>query len=139
MNFYFYRLSKTNDATGCVAIIDQSEYSTKLSKFAFSYTTVLIDILLVIKNVLYSHSGNNFTIFTDSISALVAIQIFYPNNPIILDLLCFLHRVFDKEKSITFCWSPENVNIQGNEDADKAVKSQLPEVISILLSPLFGF
>ena len=73
---------KSNDAAGCAAIIGHSEYSAKLSNFASSYTVELIAYLLVIKNVLYRHSGNNFTIFTDSESALDAIYKFYPNNPI---------------------------------------------------------
>ena len=54
-----------NDAAGCAAIIGQSVYSAKLSNFESSCTTELIAILLDIKNILYRHSGNNFTIFTD--------------------------------------------------------------------------
>ena len=121
--FIFTDGSKANDAAGCAAIIGQSEYSAKLATFTFSYTAELIAILLVIKNVLNRHSGDYFTIFSDSKSALVALQSFYTNNPIILDIFYFLRRVFEKGKSITFCWSPGHVNIQGNEDADKAAKS----------------
>ena len=51
--------------------------------FASSYTTELIAIMLVIKYVLYLHSGNNFTIFMESKSALIAFQKFYPNTLII--------------------------------------------------------
>ena len=93
-----------------------------MATFTSSYTAELIAILLVVKNVLYRHSNHNFTIFTDSKSALVALQGFYSNHPIILDIFYFLRRVFEKGKSITFCWSPGHVNIQGNEDADKAAK-----------------
>ena len=92
--FIFTDGSKTNDAAGCAAFIGHSEYSAKLSNFASSYTTKIIDILLVIKKVLYRHSHNNFTTFTYSKSALVAIQKFYPNNPIILDILYFLVTTF---------------------------------------------
>ena len=55
---------KLNDAAGCAAIIDQSEYYAKIFDFASSYTAELISILLVKKNVLYRHSNINFTIFT---------------------------------------------------------------------------
>ena len=83
-------MAQLNDIASCAAIIDQSEYLSKLLNFTLSYTAELIAILLVIKNVLYRHSNNNFTIFTDSKSALVALQNFHPDNPIIFDILCFL-------------------------------------------------
>ena len=115
--------SKSNYAAGCAAIIGQSEYSAKLSNLSSSYTAELIATLLVIKNVLNRHSGDYFTIFSDSKKPLVALQSFYSNNPIILDIFYFLWHVCEKGKSITFCWSPGHVNIQGNEDADNAAKS----------------
>ena len=73
---------KSNNSAGCVAIIGKSVYSAKSSNSASSYTAELIVILLVIKNVLYQHSGNIFTIFIYSKSALAILQNFYPNNPI---------------------------------------------------------
>ena len=79
--FIFTDGSKTKDAAGCTAIFDQSEYSAKLSNLASSYTADLIAILLVINNALYQHSGDYFTILTDSKSALVSLQNFYINNP----------------------------------------------------------
>ena len=88
--FIFTDGSKTNDSAGCAAIICQWEYSAKLINFASSFTAELIAILLVIKNVLYRHSSNNFTMFTASKSSLVALQNFNPNNPIILNIFYFL-------------------------------------------------
>ena len=83
---------------------------------------------------------NNFTIFTDSKSALVALQNFYPNNPIILDIFYTLRQVFEKGKSITFCCSPGHVNIQGNEDADKADKSTAARnKRGFEINPIFGY
>ena len=107
--------SKTNVTADCTTIIGQSEYSAKLSSLSSSYTAELIAILLVIKNVLYRHFGNNFTIFTvlkNALVTLVALQNFYPTNPIILNIFYFLWLVFEKGKFMTFCWSPGHVNIQ---------------------------
>ena len=101
-----------------------------------SCPTKLVAILLVVKNVLYKHSNNYFA---DSKSALVAVQNFYPNNPIILDILYFVRQVFDKGKSITLTWSPRQVNIWGNKDADKTAKSAVArDNINLKFCPLFG-
>ena len=42
-----------------------------------------------------------------------------------------------KGKSITFCWSPGQENIQGNEDADKSTKSVAASVDVIFKSVFF--
>ena len=64
--FIFTGNLKPNYTAGCAANIYQSEYSAKISDLASSYTRELNAIILGIKNVLYRHFGNNFTIFTDS-------------------------------------------------------------------------
>ena len=114
--------SKAGNLVGCAAVTGSTEYAAKLHHLVSSYSAELIAILLVLKNVLYRHAGTSFTIFTDSKSALSAINKFFPDNPIILDIQYFLRRVFEKGKSVTFCWSPGHVGIKGNEDADKAAK-----------------
>ena len=114
--------SKSDDAVGCAAIINDTEYSAKLSKQNSSFSAELIAILLILKNILYNSNFNNFTIFSDSKSALSAIKSFYPNNSLILDIQFYLTRLTNSGKRISFCWSPGHVGIQGNEDADRAAK-----------------
>ena len=129
--------SKTNTTVGCAAVMDQSEYSAKLSNAVSSFSSELIAILLVIKNILYRQNKNSFTIFSDSKSALNAVNKFYPDSPIVLDIHYFLFRIFDSGKHVSFCWSPGHVGIRGNEDADRAAKSAASrETVNYLPIPL---
>ena len=114
--------SKSNQTVGCSAIMGDTEYSAKLNNFVSSYSAELLAILLILKNILYRLNFNNFTVFSDSKSALSALNSFYSDNPIILDIHYFLNRLILNGKRISFCWSPGHVGIQGNEDADKAAK-----------------
>ena len=120
--------SKSNSAVGCAAVVGDSEYSARLSGAVSSYSAELFAILLVVKNLFYRHTSSNFTVFTDSRSALSALNTFYPDNPIILDIHYFLYKLFSIGKNVSFCWSPGHVGIRGNERADLAAKSAASRV-----------
>ena len=65
------------------------------------------------------------TIFSDSRSALEAIQDFYPRNPIVREIQKKTDKLIRKGKAVTFCWIPAHVGVPGNEKADKAAKEAI--------------
>ena len=73
-------------------------------------------------------------IFTDSKSALEAIQDIWTPNPEVRRVL-ELHTKIRKTKDIIFCWVPSHVGIRGNEAADRAAKAALESPVSNSMVP----
>ena len=69
--------------------------------------------------------GSNFTIYSDSLSALSAICEYNSQHPIIQRIQEWLYRLSSKFKSVNFCWVPAHVGIAGNELADHEAKSAI--------------
>ena len=68
-------------------------------------------------------------LFSDSKSALEAIQDLWTPNPLVRRVL-ELHSKVRKTKDIVFCWVPSHVGIGGNEAADRAAKAALESPVS---------
>ena len=64
--------------------------------------------------------GNEWTIFTDSQSSIMAIKDFYPSHPIVQEIQGNLIEIEQINKKITFCKVPSHVGVRGNEMADTA-------------------
>ena len=76
------------------------------------------------KALSYIEVGNEtlHLILTDSLSALLALRTFRPQNPLIQNILKRLTALDHAGKEITLCWMPSHVGILGNELADAAAK-----------------
>jgi len=68
-------------------------------------------------------------IFSDSKSALEAIQDRWTLNPLVRRVL-ELHTKIRQTKDIIFCWVPSHVGIKGNEAADQEAKAALVSPVS---------
>ena len=66
--------------------------------------------------------GASHLILSDSLSSLLALREFYPDNPLIQDILRCITTLELTGKSIKFCWIPSHVGISGNEMADAAAR-----------------
>ena len=66
--------------------------------------------------------GEEYTIFSDSRSALQALKRNITRSPLVIDIKELIHRIQSKNISLDMCWVPGHVNISGNERADKAAK-----------------
>ena len=62
------------------------------------------------------------TIFTDSLSCLVAIKHYQTEHTIITRILNILHH---SSLNINLCWIPSHCNVLGNEQADRIAKRSL--------------
>ena len=63
-----------------------------------------------------------YTIFTDSLSSLLALRDINTYHPILQGILILLTSLERAGKSVVFCWIPSHVGIGGNERADGAAK-----------------
>ena len=59
------------------------------------------------------------TIFSDSLSSIQAIKDIYRNNPLVARIHTLLVRLHGRGQSVTLCWVPSHVGVEGNERADK--------------------
>ena len=65
-----------------------------------------------------------YIIFTDSLSAMQALEGEKTDNHLIVNLLEKLSRLCERA-DIVFCWLRSHIGINGNEEADKAAKDAL--------------
>ena len=68
---------------------------------------------------------NNFVIYTDSLSAIQALQSRKWENPLVQQLLIQYLKFLNDGRHIVLCWVPSHVGIQGNEYADAFAKGAL--------------
>merc|ERR1712121_162399 len=84
------------------------------------YTAEAYAILRALRQGL--KSKKDMTIFTDSLSCLVAIKHYQTEHTIITRILNILHF---SSLNISLCWIPSHCNVLGNEQADRIAKRSL--------------
>ena len=113
--------SKMGNGVGCAYFTQYTEQSFKLDINSSIFTAELYAILKVVQ-MIENSNHRNFTILTDSKSAMQAIADIYSNHPIVTKIQSWIILLQTRHKTITFCWIPSHVNIPGNENADKLAK-----------------
>ena len=114
--------SKQNNTTASAAIINKETKKTKrLPKNTSIFSAEIYAINLAL-DLIKEKEDPKYIIFTDSLSAIIAIKNRKTNNPLIADLLIEFQRLKNKSE-IILCWVPSHIGIQGNELADTAAKS----------------
>ena len=119
--FIFTDGSKSNAGVGFGAVSQNFNCYGALSKCASVFTAELYAILVALKQII-SLNEYHFVIFSDSQSALQALEVFNSLHPLVLEILEWLLLARRKGKEITFCWVPAHVGIMGNEKADEVAK-----------------
>ena len=79
--------------------------------------------------------GSNFTVYSDSNSALLAIKQYNSSHPIVQRIQVGLFKLSFRSKNVQFCWVPSHVGIQGNEFADREAKAAICKDISFYQVP----
>ena len=64
-------------------------------------------------------------IFSDSLSALQALEKLNSSHPVLIQIQDMLHKIEVDQKEVVFIWVPGHVGIQGNEATDRAAKEAL--------------
>ena len=115
--------SKDGKKVASAAILDGELYQFRLpnNSSIFSAELKAIDLAL---NHIEQDAYWRYIIFTDSLSAMQALEGEKTDNPFIVNLLEKLSRLCERA-DIVFCWLPSHIGISGNEEADKAAKDAL--------------
>ena len=119
--FIFTDGSKSNAGVGFGAVSKDFNRYGALPKCASIFTAELHAILIALKQIV-SLSERRFVIFSDSRSALQALEMYNSLHPLIMEILEWMILARRKGKEITFCWIPAHVGIVGNEKADELAK-----------------
>ena len=119
--------SKSDAGIGYGVSSDRFNQKGALPNIATIFTAELYGILAAVEKIV-TMKHTNFTIFSDSKSALQALGVFNPTNPLVLKILQWIYVNNNRGIQIKFCWVPAHVNIAGNERADQLAKSAATEL-----------
>ena len=115
--------SKDGEKAASAAILDGELYQFRLPNNSSIFSAELKAIDLALNHTEQDAYWRDI-IFTDSLSAMQALEGEKTDNPLIVSLLENLSRLYERA-NIVFCWLPSHVGISGNEEADKAAKDAL--------------
>ena len=113
--------SKDDQAVGAASHSPTDDKVCGLNPKASIFTAESTAIKLALDSVTASSSGK-FIIYSDSLSALQAIENMNWEKQDIQDILETLNSLKASHKEIVFCWIPSHVGIQGNETVDELAK-----------------
>jgi ribonuclease HI len=120
--------SKDCQAVAAAAVFDGGQVTTRIPSSASIFTAEAQALDHAVQ-VAAGSDDSAFTIFSDSMSCLKALQSHKLTHPIILATLESVHHRMSSGKLITFCWIPSHVGIKGNELADRAAKDALTHIL----------
>lgn len=121
--------SKNDDKVAAASVTEGLNVQTRLSNQASIFTAELRAILHALDIVSSKHE-QNFIIFSDSLSSLLALKNNNFDNPYVLKIVEVYHKLRERGKDVVFAWCPSHVGIKGNEKADKLAKEALNFLIS---------
>ena len=114
--------SKSSKGVGFAVVFPNTYVECALPSIASIFTAELQAIWAALIHIL-SSPGFFFTIFSDSQSALQAIQVYNSTHPVVNLIQQWLYKIHAKHKFVTFCWIPSHIGISGNEEADSHARN----------------
>ena len=116
--------SKKGSAVSAAAVTKGTVLVSRLPDHASIFSAESRAVLLAL-NIIEQASCKLFLILSDSLSCLKAIENRKVQNPLILEILEFLHQLLRLDYCITFVWVPSHIGIAGNTAADATAKAAL--------------
>ncbi|WP_144077532.1 ribonuclease H family protein, partial [Solemya velum gill symbiont] len=130
--------SKTHDKVASAAFSSSNTFTARLPNHSSIFTAELYAILMALRT-LRSSTYTKIVIFSDSLSALLAIHHCKIQNPIIIDVLDLFTTLYTAGKTIIFVWIPSHIGIPGNDAADLAAKAAIHNDIDQITVPYTDF
>ena len=113
--------SKSNTGVGAASVFPDSVTKIGLPLNTSVFTAELTALEAALGNI-SSANVKSVTIFSDSRSALDAINQFSPKNHLVRNIQQKIHQIITSGCKIEICWIPAHIGIKGNEEADQAAK-----------------
>ena len=115
--------SKMDQCVGYAAVAGNRVSCGSLPKEASIFTAELYAIKTAINEIVETGAeGDQFTIFSDSRSALQALKRDTTRSPVVMEIKELIYRLETRNIGLEMCWVPGHTNISGNEKADAAAK-----------------
>ena len=118
--------SKSDEGVGCAATSYGGYRKMKLMTQSSIFTAELCGLFCGLQ-IANSMEHERFVIYCDSTSAIKVTDHFESTHPIIRKIIILLIKLKNRNKNISFCWSPAHVGIAGSEAADKLAASAARE------------
>lgn len=113
--------SKDESRVAAAACTRSTYFASRLPAGASIYTAELYGLIFALRIIRKARVASA-TIFSDSLSALTAIQCFQLTHPLVLQVFLEHSKL---SSHVSFCWLPGHAGIPGNERADKLAKAAL--------------
>ena len=87
-----------------------------------SIITVELEAIRAAMQEITNTRNRNFTIYSDSLSAIQAINNFNHQSPMIMEIQKDIAQCTNEHKNVTLCWVPSHTGIVGNDKADEEAR-----------------
>ena len=114
--------SKSDAGVGFAVVSSDSIEQRKMPSYSSVFSSELGAISLALSKIPL-HPFRKYAVYTDSQSALQAIDSFNAKHPGVRAIQENIHLLHEKRIEVILCWSPGHVGIKGNESADRAAKA----------------
>ena len=127
LNIFTDGSKQSNNCTASAVYIPyfHVQISRKIPDLCSVYTAELIALLLAL-DWIRDVKPSNSVIFTDSLSALGALQnpiVHINNNAIIKEIIVILYELFSNQIKVIFNWIPSHIDIKENDKVDLLAKN----------------
>ena len=118
--------SKVEEGVGYAYVTGECIKSAKIRKDSTIFTAELYEILEALEFIDTNRIGN-FTIITDSLSSLQAVERPYSDHPLVSKIQSWLISLSSRHKTVSLCWTPSLVGVAGSERADHEARLAITE------------
>ena len=130
--------SKSDKGVGYAVVTRDTTIKKSLPTISSVYTAEIAALLQAVETI-ETMNHAKYTIYSDSRSAIEAMQQFNPKSTIVKDIQTRIDALIRAGKLVTLCWIPAHVGLDGNEAADKAAKEAIEAERSDVLPPITDY
>jgi len=124
---YFTDGSKGSDGVGCASVTYNATFRCRLPHEASIFSAEMKAIEATVQHICQNRN-RNCSIFSDSRSALQAIENMYSSHPIVTSVRDLIIKARSENKTIKLCWVPSHICVAGNELADTEARRAVTEL-----------
>lgn len=114
--------SKSDAGVGYGAVFTDFTRCGTLPAFSSIFTAELSAIILALRTI-YPLQVGRYVIFSDSRAALSSVENRFSFHPLVLQIFIWLLLCRRRGHTISLCWVPAHVSVEGNERADEIAKA----------------